>query len=116
MEFPLTIKHDFLSGNEKTYSEILKFNMHTKNYEVFQRLLTNNCSDIKYFRANFNEELEHFLILANYESDEGTFKSFPLVTNWVLFFVFVILMRGVTLLNNETDAIKRILSRHKFRD
>lgn len=65
------MKSEFLSGNGKTYSKILKFDLEKKEYETAQRILTYGCSDIEYFRTNFNNEAEHFVITANYYYDKG---------------------------------------------
>ncbi|KAG5875471.1 hypothetical protein JTB14_016238 [Gonioctena quinquepunctata] len=58
-------------GDEKTYSEILRYNVQTEEFEVFQRILTHACKDIRYFRIYMNNEMEHFLIVANFNNGDG---------------------------------------------
>ncbi|XP_074037516.1 closca [Leptinotarsa decemlineata] len=62
-------------GNKKIYSEILKYNVQTEKFEVFQRILTYACRDIRYFEIGINHEVEHFLIVANFEYEDGNENS-----------------------------------------
>ncbi|CAH0560860.1 unnamed protein product [Brassicogethes aeneus] len=58
------------SGNTKTYSEILKYNTQAEKFIPYQRILTQGCHDIKYFKIRKTNEF--FLAVANtYKTDKN---------------------------------------------
>ncbi|XP_056638010.1 uncharacterized protein LOC130446041 isoform X2 [Diorhabda sublineata] len=66
--------------NENVYSEILKYNVNTEKYELFQKILTYACDDIKYFEIDTVEgtrenEKDRFLVVANSYKKDSTGKS-----------------------------------------
>lgn len=49
---------------EKTFSEILKFDVHSGKFRPYQRLLTKGCTDIKYFTSKLHNIFHHFLVVS----------------------------------------------------
>ncbi|XP_066147264.1 uncharacterized protein clos [Euwallacea fornicatus] len=60
----LGVVNDGQYQNEKSYSPILRFNPHSGMFEIYQRLLTEGCSDIKYFASQLHGEDHYFLVVA----------------------------------------------------
>uniref|UniRef100_A0A6P7GAV0 Uncharacterized protein LOC114335883 n=1 Tax=Diabrotica virgifera virgifera TaxID=50390 RepID=A0A6P7GAV0_DIAVI len=69
--------------NDDVYSEILKYNVNTDEYELFQKILTYGCEDIKYFEIDIEDEeeerhIESFLVVANlYHEDTSQHGRLP---------------------------------------
>ncbi|XP_060653669.1 LOW QUALITY PROTEIN: uncharacterized protein LOC132789585 [Drosophila nasuta] len=54
------------NGRTSTYSEIYKYDVSARRFELFQRLRSNGAVDVKYFSLPVNEvSRRHFLILGN---------------------------------------------------
>ncbi|CAG9856325.1 unnamed protein product [Phyllotreta striolata] len=51
-------------GDERVYADIWKFDVESETYELFQRILTYGCEDIKYFQTG--SKGEGFLVVANF--------------------------------------------------
>ncbi|XP_048520091.1 uncharacterized protein LOC109536439 isoform X1 [Dendroctonus ponderosae] len=73
-DYLAAVNEEVVEG-EKTFSEILKFDVHSGKFKPYQRLLTKACTDIKYFTCKLHNTYHHFLIVSQVVNAPGPSKE-----------------------------------------